>query len=294
MPIWKKMRMTKQTQGASSARSLLRYMFNEHGAELIITRNLVGNTIKEWEDQYRHLFNKWSTKTRKSRSVVHEAISWSKAEDRRVLTREMLVDIAKKAIELRGDEGLYVVVADHSKDLCHLHFFITTTSIISNKELRLEGGNFKQIRIDLEQYIREHYPEIKHSFVYDLEREKEKRMVMTDGDYRTQKNNRHHRKSHAHLLVKEAMENSNTMSELQDNLTRQGLGLLERNTKITGVRYRYKNNNAEVKEMKIRFTTLGLQKDFEAFLERSNQLQGMQREKGEGQAKQQKIEHEWT
>lgn len=184
MPVWTKI---KDEGKIRTAKQTLSYMLKDKSAELLITHNLYGDDIDTWVAQYKQQYSLWETKQSKSSEVRHEAVSFSVHENKELLTRDLLIDVGEKMIELLGDDAMHTIVVHREKDHWHLHDCYSTSSIITQRALRLEGRRFIEIRKELEYYIRRTYPEIKHSFAYTVRRELTQKMEETTGDYRTKK-----------------------------------------------------------------------------------------------------------
>ena len=283
MPIWKKIKRDKGKRRTAVA--ILQYMFREKGAELILTRNLYGTTIEEWAPQFEQQFENWKTKKSISDEVRHATISMSKKEDENLLTQEFWEDVARYAYKLLGGD-MHLVVVRHKQ---HIHLCYSTSHITTNREVRIEGHRytkFKEMRIELERFIHRKYPEIKYSFVYapelkvSRERIKEE-MKLTDGDYRTRSSGREWRKGIIREVVLGALENSQSYSQFRKAIKENGLRELIRNRRQTGIVYPYRNSKGVEKTMKVRFSTIGLQQEYERFLEREELQLRLERERGQ-------------
>lgn len=162
-------------------------MFKPKEAELLLTHNVYGDNIDIWAEQYEQQFEMWETKQSKSNEVHHEIVSFSVHENKDNLTRELLLDVAHKMVELLGDDAMHTIVVHRDKNHWHLHDCCSTSSILTLMAIRLEGRQFLGIRKELDRHIQRKYPSIEFSFPYITERTLEPGLKETNGDYRTKK-----------------------------------------------------------------------------------------------------------
>lgn len=97
-------------------------------------------------------------------ALRHEILSFS-PKDAESLDQDKLFDLAHKYLELRQEKGLVFAKLHNQDGHPHIHFLISANEIRSGKSNWKTKTEFEQIKVDLERYQLEKYPELKHSMV---------------------------------------------------------------------------------------------------------------------------------
>ncbi len=147
---------------------LLRYSLKEKSlknkdqATIIYTHNLRSRSPQGWIKEY--LVNESYRIYHRKNSVMlfHNIISFSPLSKEH-LNDKILKDIAKKFVELRGPNNLYLAVAHKEKAHTHLHLVVSGTSL-SGKSSRVSKQKFQHIKIELDKH-QEKYPQLVHSLI---------------------------------------------------------------------------------------------------------------------------------
>lgn len=109
--------------------------------------------------------NFYRSKGAKNR-MYHHILSFS-SKDKSVITPEMLHNIALHYITEAQLENHLVYGRVHTdKDHIHWHLMSSQNCFHSKKGFRLSKSELKALQIEMEEHTKEHYPQIKHSFVY--------------------------------------------------------------------------------------------------------------------------------
>lgn len=224
----------------------------------------------EFSENARHL---------KARSngiaLYHEILSFA-AGDRPRVTPEILNDLAQKYLVLRAPRALAYAKAHLNKDNPHIHIIISANDFGSARRIRISRGEFKRIKVELERYQKERYPELVHSLVQERGRsqdrggerewkrgevEQEKRVYRTVNEiaraYRlkVQQKEQPTQKESIHEQVAACLAAADSHADLVARLQACGLEFYQRG-KTAGVM-------CTATGRRHRLTTLGLQQDFE-------------------------------
>lgn len=159
----------KSLSRKSNSAQLVRYLFqredkvlSEKNSIFAIKQNLRGTTIESWIKEF-HENEAFRLHRRKDNvELFHTIISFS-GKDRHLITPEKLKDIAQKYISLRGDDSLYLGTAHIDRDHIHLHIVMSGTKYRIGVANRITRENFRDIKLQMDSYQREKYPELKHS-----------------------------------------------------------------------------------------------------------------------------------
>lgn len=271
----------------NTIQKLLDYMIDgmeNKEEDFLLTHNLLADDMQNMKsiatefrdnDQYRsnHAKVRW----------YHEVLSFS-PKDREQITEEILADIAKTYIAKRNPKALCFTVAHKEKEHMHLHFCFSGVEYRSPKTLRMDDKTFLELRISMEQYQRENYPELKHSIVY-LDKEKQKKQYR-EQDKNTRKEREYQRerrdktegkeseKESITMLVQECFDKATSTQTFYESLEQTGLSLYTYREKTTGIHA----------SRKYRFSTLGITKEQIRTLDRlSSRYQEMEQLRGDRQ-----------
>jgi hypothetical protein len=263
--------MSRKSNGGQLVAYVCRYVLNpnkgkepikaphhdKEAMQLIIRHNLrarssVKNFIKEFEEneRYRLVHRKDSVK------LFHEVISFAKA-DRQNISEALLKDVAKQFIALRGMNNLYLGAAHYNTASTHLHIIVSGTSL-NGRSSRISKQEHQRIKITLEKYQREKYPELTHSRVahQELFRQPTKEQIVT-----LVQQNRQTTKAKLCTLLYSAFEKSATIKEFGEHIAAAGYKPYHRGEKFQGV--------VDEHGMKFRFSRLGFQSNIEALAQQT-------------------------
>ncbi len=146
--------------------SLIRYILNEGKTDPLdaITHNLRSDTIEGFVKEFAE--NESFRKQSRSDQVYlfHEIISFNANENATHLTNEIMADIAQEYIRLRGPEGLFLSALHRDKDHIHIHFCVSALKFRTGVSFGLSKATLRQLKIQLQDFHRQKYPEISQSF----------------------------------------------------------------------------------------------------------------------------------
>ena len=186
--------------------------------------------------------------------LYHDIISLSDL-DRDKVNSEMLIDMAREYLEMRAPGAIAYAMPHFDSDNPHIHVLISANRRKSGKKIRLSKKDFARIKLALESWQRERYPQLTSSVVehiYKGDRTHETRGER-EGKRRLQKERRSlpTAKEKVAAIVARSLAGSRSLDDFKERLLTHGLAIYLRRGKLTGVR---KEDNRR----KYRFSTLGL------------------------------------
>ena len=156
------------TRNSPSYISLINYIIDgskdKDSKPHIITHNLRSETIVGYEQEF--IENEALRKSKRSDRIYmyHEIISLSANEDNSIMTDALLNDLALRYISLRGNNGLFIGAIHRDKEHIHIHFMAGGSEFKTGKAFRLTKAELHDLKIKLQEFHREKYPQIAHSF----------------------------------------------------------------------------------------------------------------------------------
>lgn len=170
--------------------------------------------------------------------AYHEIVSFNEG-DANKLDKETMLKIAKKYIEKRSKNSL-VVCTLHSSSNRHLHFVISSTEYATGKVIRKTKGEFKKIKIDMEQWqdrgLRLTHSRVNHS---------KKKSFSKDAEYQINLRGNLSEKQQIAIVLSETFYKSSSSMNFYENLEGEGIKLYKRGGKTCGIvgtsrRFRFK------------------------------------------------------
>lgn len=237
-----------------SFKALLNYMvhnkdrlFNSGGKSLLITHNIKGNSLEEWVEQFK--YNESFRLKRRIDSVycTHEILSWHRSDSSKVTTKK-LEDIARAYIKLRNPRGIYIIVPHFDKEHYHLHICASGIEYRTGKSLRLSKQAFAKLKVDIQEYQIQKYPElsesrVRHGKVVEMGKEWEKG------------NPKERDKEKVRAILKTCYKKANSMESFSQLLIDWGAAIYKRSGKMTGIvyqsrKYRFSRLGVEISQLK--------------------------------------------
>jgi hypothetical protein len=218
---------------------------DERGDSFVLQHNVTGRTVKSWVKQYEK--NEDNRLYLRSNSVrmYHEILSWSN-KDTQSMTVDKMQDMAKKYIELRGENSMFVAVPHRDKTHWHVHFCISGTKIETGLASRISRDEFKNIKKEIQQYQIEKYPELSNSIV-NHDRSKKKELVNEREYQLTKRTKQPSEKEHTKALLTKLYKQSTSKENFYKRIQNKGLKIYDRGGKKYGIEG----------DRKMRFSTLG-------------------------------------
>lgn len=235
-----------------SYRQLVEYILKDRSpsksAKDIIKHNIKGSTvnaiIKEFERN-----ESFRTFNRKDQiALFHEIISLSSNEEN-YIQDEVMIDLTRKYLELRGNKGMYLAALHRDTEHCHAHVMTSALEYATGKAHRISKSALQDIKLILQDYHLQKYPEISESFCDH----RKGRIYAKNTEYqRRHKEERTKLKEKVQQQVQDLFKLSKNFDEFLALLRDNGIHHYERNGIATGI---------TIGETKIRFQRLGVTKE---------------------------------
>jgi len=158
--------LTRKSGSGQFLRYIFKYMSQEekigkHQESFVIRHNLRGHDINSLITAFKkNESNRFYTRVDQT-CVNHTILSWSN-KDKDHVTPAMLKDIAKKYIEARGENNLYAGAIHTDREHTHLHIAMSGTTL-GGKSSRISQQEFADLKVALDAYQREKYPQLVNS-----------------------------------------------------------------------------------------------------------------------------------
>lgn len=149
----------------SNTGQLVNYLFKQEKdskPKPILKHNLRSRTTKGWTKELDKNFELRLNRRKDNIRLHHTIISFSN-KDKKQINPELLKDITKKYIELRGKDNIYLASSHYDKEHIHLHIVMSSTKLITGESNRISRQEFKDLKLALDEYQKEKYPELIHS-----------------------------------------------------------------------------------------------------------------------------------
>lgn len=232
-------------------KSLINYILNHEKtgeySPVLITHNLRGDNKEEYIQEF-YENEAYRSRRRKNTTYLYHEITSISSEDSNKVTPEILQDLAKKYIELRGKDALYLGFAHYDKEHVHIHFATSGLKYRQNKAHRLSREQLHSLKIEFQRYHQEKYPELDKSICeHGAGRE-----YLTNKEYQYKaRTNKSLIKEEVTKTVRECFNKAKTHNEFLELLTEANMPHYERKGTANGV---------FVDGRKYRFSRLGIEK----------------------------------
>ncbi|MBK8243328.1 MAG: relaxase/mobilization nuclease domain-containing protein [Saprospiraceae bacterium] len=131
-------------------------------SEPILKHNLRSRSATGWTKEFESNDSLRLYKRSDNIKLNHTILSFSN-KDIEHISKDLLKDISKKFIELRGNDNLYLASSHHDKDHIHLHILMSSTKYMTGESNRISKKEFHELKMALDDYQKEKYPELIHS-----------------------------------------------------------------------------------------------------------------------------------
>lgn len=99
-------------------------------------------------------------------NMYHHILSFS-SKDKTVITSEILHEMALQYITKAGLENHLVYGRVHNdREHIHWHLMTSQNAFHNKKGFRLSKSQLKSLQVEMEEYTKQQFPQIKHSFAY--------------------------------------------------------------------------------------------------------------------------------
>lgn len=162
--------LTRKNNSGQLLRYILRYILTKEKQALsdrtlpkpfLIRKNIRSRTLEGYIHEFKSVESNRVYKRSDQTALHHTILSWSD-KDAMYVTDEMLSDIAKQYIKLRGENNLYLGTVHRDRSHIHIHIAVSATQL-NGKASRVSKEKFAAIKTSLNLYQKEKYPELSHS-----------------------------------------------------------------------------------------------------------------------------------
>ncbi len=227
---------------------LVKYLFKhekDKSPKPILKHNLRSRTTKGWTKEFENNFESRIHRRKDNIRLHHTIISFSN-KDKEKIYAEMLKDIARKYIDLRGKENLYLVSSHQDTNHIHLHIAMSATKLITGESNRISRQEFKELKLALTEYQKEKYPELVNSLPAHG---KSKALQLSDPEQKLQdREGKLSQKQELLQTVETIYNRSKSVDNFLSELKSEGINTYHRGGKVYGI---------ETETNHYRFKTLG-------------------------------------
>lgn len=224
-------------------------LFDKSGKSFVIAYNLKGNTISEWEKQFRD--NELYRLRKRTDSVLltHEILSWHR-DDAGNISLAKLEAMTRQYIQMRNPKGMYVATGHFDKQHYHVHICASGIEYKTGKSLRLPKTELQKLKKEIQQYQIEHFPELAKSIVQHGRKEKS---LTTEKEYQLKlRTGRDSSKEQLIVILTSCYNKANSRKMFFKLLNEVGLKTYDRGGKTTGIVF---------SGLKFRFKRFGFSED---------------------------------
>lgn len=214
-------------------------------AEPILKHNLSSRSANRWTKEFESNDSLRLYKRSDNIKLNHTILSFSN-KDIDHISKELLKDISKKFIELRGKDNLYLASSHHDKEHIHLHILMSATKYMTGESNRISKKEFHELKLALDAYQIQKYPELTHSLP---EHGKRSKVQSSAKEFSIQNDNvKLSQKQHISETIAEIYGKANSSQEFLSQLKFEGLEPYYRGGSVYGI---------EDEGRHFRFKTLG-------------------------------------
>ena len=207
-------------------------LFDKEERSFAITHNLKGNSIEEWERQFKSNENYRLRKRSDSVRISHEILSWHK-DDAKNITIAKLEEMARQYIRKRNPKGMYVAVPHFDRNHYHIHICASGIEYKTGKSLRLSKPDLLKLKKDIQQFQIERFPELSKSIVAHGKKVKS---ISSDKEYQIKlRTGRETEKEQIVAKLETCYKKADSKETFFQLLKKSGLKTYERKGNTTGI-----------------------------------------------------------
>ncbi|MBK8404222.1 MAG: relaxase/mobilization nuclease domain-containing protein [Saprospiraceae bacterium] len=239
----------------SNTGQLVNYLFKQEKDNYpkpVLKHNLKSHTTKGWTKELNNNFELRLNKRKDNIRLHHTIISFSN-KDKKQINPELLKDITKKYIELRGKDNIYLASSHHDKEHIHLHIVMSSTKLITGESNRISRQEFRDLKLALDEYQKEKYPELVNSLPAHG---KSQKLQLSDPELKLQVwQGKLSEKQELFQTVETVYNQSKSVDNFLSELKSEGINSYSRGGKVYGVEdesgkhYRFKTLGFELKKL---------------------------------------------
>lgn len=201
-------------------------------------KNLYTYIVKEGKNEKPHIFlhnvhkdtviqdylqnESFRVKNRPGQIYFYHEILSLNPKDSVVLNEEVIEDLGRKYIELRGNKGLFFGAVHNDVSHTHIHYMVSGIQLYTSKSMRLSRKELNELQVEFQKYHELKYPQIAHS---SCEFGNQKTYIK---DKKWYKDKRENMNITIKETVKNALNKANTKKEFIEILRKENLPHYER------------------------------------------------------------------
>lgn len=172
--------LSRKTNTGTLMNYLFKYITDERKAPtkpFVVRHNIRTNTIQGYIQEFEVNEQRRIHKRKQQPAVYHTILSWHK-DDAVFLNDAKLRVLAKQFIKCRGEHNLYVFSKHMDREHIHLHCAISATQL-NGKSSRISKREFEELKIKMDKYQKELFPELSHSLPHHGKKREEQKLWAT-------------------------------------------------------------------------------------------------------------------
>lgn len=227
--------LSRRSNPAQLIRYALRYTtregakqkHHEHAA-ILLRHNIRSRSLEGYIREFKENESYRIYRRKDSVILFHSILSLSPKDKSRV-TKEMLKDLARKFVELRGSNCLNIAVSHSERKNAHIHV-LTSGVQVNGRSVRVSKEMYARILREMEMYQASKYPQLIHSQnTHTKEWSKEELVAHIQ-------NKRQSKKQTLQRKLETTFRTAKSLDELTQQLAKKGLEPYFRNGRFQGIR----------------------------------------------------------
>ncbi len=159
--------VAKRIRSKREIRKFIHYVVNDTKSlgdkPIIVKQFLRGYDMENWVEQLKSNDNARRYNHSRRTTFRHDLVSFH-SKDSEQLTPPVLMDLARKYLEVRSPKSMGFASVHYDKE--HIHIHVATAAVqLDGSSSRVSKKEFQDQKIEMENYQRTRFPELKHSKV---------------------------------------------------------------------------------------------------------------------------------
>ncbi len=201
--------------------------------------------------------------------LYHEIISLSKNNLPSQEQQKILQDLAQEYLSKRAGQHLAFTALHKDKEHMHIHLMISANEITGDKRIRFSKDSFASIQKDLENYLNERYPQLNPTEHYQKSKG-DKKTPRKEQEMKSH-NKKSSRKDELCETLRTVFEKATSEEYFKNTLKNRGMEFYVRG-KTAGIVF---------EEKKYRLNTLGLQTEYNQFVNKLERIKNRKEKRAE-------------
>jgi len=221
-------------------------VINDRGEVFMVQQHLFGLTNETMAEEF--LFNEQNRIHHRANNTKlnHEIIAFSDL-DKDKITIPILKDLTQEYLSQRSPYMQAFAIAHFDTDHQHVHIVSSPIELISQKNLRMSKTDFAELKLHMQEYQMEKYPELSNSIVEHGRKEKDIKLnipieTTIDKEFRViERLGKETNKTKIRTAIENSFSVSNSKEQFLEQLSLQGFQTYTRGGDTKGISYGNKN-----------------------------------------------------